>query len=576
MTRGRDRAEPLHPRSVPPCDDSRSLGPVANESDTTAFPTLNSAQLERLAAYGEAIDVDVGVSLFHEGQATYDLIIILDGEADVVYIDPSTQAETIIATHGAGHFLGELSLLTGQRTFLRGRMRTPGRVLPIGPEAFRRLLASDAEIGDVIFDALVERREIITRGVGAGSLRLIGSRYSKQALELGSYVLRQRLAFQWIDVEDDEDVDVLLASVGVRRADLPVVVSTTGVLRTPTVGELAAHLGLVYQPTSLEILDVVIIGAGPAGLAAAVYGASEGLKTLLIDRVGVGGQAGTSSRIENYVGFPSGISGGDLVERAALQAQRLGAQVTSPCSVEAIDAVCDGYRLTLGDGGVIMSRAVVVALGVQYRKLPLARLEEFEGAGIYYAATDIEANVCGPHPVTVIGGGNSAGQAAIFLAQRGSEVTIAIRGDSLTSSMSSYLVDRIRAAENIHVAAHTEVTELHGADRLAEITVTNNRTGAVERRVCVGLFSFIGAVPFTDWLDGFVELDDKGFVLTDGDLHGLPFEPLPFETSRPGVFAAGDVRSRSMKRVAAAVGDGSSAIGSVHRRLSSPGLFSSA
>ena len=545
---------------------------MAEESDTRAFPTFTPAQLERLAAYGDETSVDAGEDLFREGQASSDLIVIIEGEADIVYADTATEVETVIATHGAGRFLGELSLLTGQRTFLRGRMRSAGRVRRIDPPQFRRLLASDAEIGDIVFDALVARREIILRGAGAASLRVIGSRYSKRSLELGSYVLRQRLAFRWIDVDDpgDEDPDTLLAAAGASRADLPVVITSSGVLRTPTVGELAAHLGLVYQPTSLEIHDVIVVGAGPAGLAAAVYGASEGLETLVVDRIGVGGQAGTSSRIENYVGFPSGVSGGELVERAALQAQRLGAQISSPCAVERIDAVCDGYRLTLGDGAALMTRTVVIALGVQYRKLPLERLKEFEGAGVYYAATDLEARVCGADPVTVIGGGNSAGQAAIFLAQQGAPVTIAIRGDDLTSSMSSYLIERIEAAPNIHVAAHSEVTALHGDTRLREITVTDNRTNRSERRQCVGLFSFIGAVPFTDWLQGFVELDDKGFVLTDSDLRGLSFDPLPFETSRPGVFAAGDVRARSMKRVAAAVGDGSSAIRSVHRRLVAP------
>ncbi len=546
---------------------------MAVPGDSTAFPTLTDAQLARLVDFGDETAVPAGTSLFVEGQSSYDLIVILDGEADVLYADAGKEVETVLATHGSGHFLGELSLLTGQRTFLRGRMRTDGRIRRITPDEFRRLLASDPEIGDIIFEAFVERREIILRGVGAGSLRIIGSRYSKRALELGSYVLRQRLAFQWIDVEDEEDAEVLLASVGARRADMPVVVTSTAKLRNPTVGELATHLGLVYQPTSLEVLDLVIIGAGPAGLAAAVYGASEGLRTLLVDRVGVGGQAGTSSRIENYVGFPSGISGGELVERAALQAQRLGAQITSPCSVERIEAVCDGYRLTLGDDAVLMARAVVIALGVQYRKLPLDRLEEFEGAGVYYAATDLEARVCGPNPVTVIGGGNSAGQAAIYLAQQGAPVTIAIRGADLVSSMSTYLIDRIEAAANITVSPFTEVVALHGDTRLTEITLRDNRSGDETRQPCSGLFSFIGAVPFTDWLDGFVELDDKGFVLTDTDLIGrLPegFDPLPFETSRPGIFAAGDVRASPMKRVAAAVGDGSSAIRSVHQRLASP------
>lgn len=544
---------------------------MAASADTTAFPTLTDLQLTRLVDYGAEVTVAAGTSLFVEGQSSYDLIIILEGDADIVYADAATGDEAVIATHGAGRFLGELGLLTGQRTFLRGRMRSDGRIRRIAPDEFRRLLASDPEIGDLIFEAFVARREIILSGAGAASLRIIGSRYSKRALELGSYVLRQRLAFQWIDIDGDdvEDADVLLASVGARREDLPVVVTATATLRNPTVGELASHLGLVYQPTSLEVLDVVIVGAGPAGLAAAVYGASEGLKTLLVDRVGVGGQAGTSSRIENYVGFPSGISGGELVERAALQAQRLGAQITSPCTVERIEAVCDGYRLVVGDDAVLMARAVVIALGVQYRKLPLDRLEEFEGAGVYYAATELEANVCSPNPVTVIGGGNSAGQAAIFLAQRGSDVTIAIRGADLTASMSSYLIDRIDAAANITVSPFTEVVALRGDTRLTEITLRDNRTRDETRQACSGLFSFIGAVPFTDWLAGFIELDDKGFVLTDSDLHGLAFEPLPFETSRPGVFAAGDVRARSMKRVAAAVGDGSSAIRSVHQRLAS-------
>ncbi len=548
---------------------------MAGTADSVAFPTLTDEQLARLVDYGDESAVSAGASLFVEGQSSYDLIVILEGEADIVYADPATEAETVIATHTAGRFLGALSLLTGQRTFLRGRMRSDGRVRRITSVEFRRLLASDPEIGDIMFEAFVARREIILSGAGAGSLRIIGSRYSKRALELGSYVLRQRLPFQWIDVEGDDvdDADVLLASVGAHRTDMPVVITRTATLRNPTVGELASHLGLVYQPTSLEVLDVVIVGAGPAGLAAAVYGASEGLKTLLIDRVGVGGQAGTSSRIENYVGFPSGISGGELVERAALQAQRLGAQITSPCSVERIEAVCDGYRLTLGDGAVLMARAVVIALGVQYRKLPLPRLEDFEGAGVYYAATDLEARVCGPNPVTVIGGGNSAGQAAIYLAQQGAPVTIAIRGGDLASSMSSYLIDRIDAAPKITVSPFTEVVALHGDTRLTEITLRHNGSGDETRQQCVGLFSFIGAVPFTDWLDGFVELDDKGFVLTDSDLVGrVPdgFEPLPFETSRPGVFGAGDVRSSSMKRVAAAVGDGSSAIRSVHQRLTSP------
>jgi len=345
-------------------------------------------------------------------------------------------------------------------------------------------------------------------------------------------------------------------------------VSPTALLRRPTVAEFAEHLGLLYQPTSLHIHDVVIVGGGPAGLAAAVYGASEGLDTLVIDSRSVGGQAGTSSRIENYVGFPTGVSGSELAERAALQAQRLGARITTPAHLRSIDAVCDGYRLTLDDDTVLMTKAVLVAVGVQYRKLPLERLEAFEGAGVFYAATDLEARVCGDGPVTVVGGGNSAGQAALFLAQHGVRVTILIRGDSLQSSMSAYLIERIEASPNIHVASRTEVTELHGDDRLTEITTTDRRTGISNRYECAGLFLFIGAVPFTDWLDDVIELDPKGFVLTGTDVsHTNGSAPLLFETSLPGIFAAGDVRFGSMKRVAAAVGEGSSAIRSVHEFL---------
>lgn len=518
-------------------------------------------------------DVADGEILFLEGQDAYDFIVLLDGSAEVLMHDPATGTSTHIVDHRAGRFLGEIGMLTGQRTFLRAVANGPGRILRIAPPDFRRLLAADAEISDLVFNTFVARREFLATGTAAASLRLVGSRFSRRAIALKSYIMRQRLAFQWISLDegDQSEVDELLARAGATRSDAPVILSSTAVLRDPTPGELAAHLGLVYQPTSLEVHDVVVVGAGPAGLAAAVYGASEGLNTLVVDRVGVGGQAGTSSRIENYVGFPSGVSGGDLVESAALQAVRLGARLSTPCDIVAIDAVCDGYRLTLHDGATLMASTVVIAIGVQYRKLPLDRLEDFEGTGVFYAATPLEARLCGSRPVTVIGGGNSAGQAAIFLAQQCGEVTIAIRGDSLSSSMSSYLVERIESMSSITVRRHTQVTELHGDNGLDAVTLTDHTTGESERWACAGLFSFIGAVPFTEWLAGFVELDEHGFIRTDHDLADvdLPFEPLPFETSRPGIFAAGDSRAASMKRVAAAVGDGSSAIRSVHQRLAS-------
>lgn len=536
-------------------------------SDSTAYPTLTSDQLDRLSDFGDVHEVGAGEPLFLEGQRYYGLVVVLDGSAEIVYVDHPGGAETVVVTHGPGRFLGELSLLTGQRAVVHGRMASDGRVLRLDQDAFRRLLASDPEIADIVFAAFVARREILRGGVATGSIRVVGSRHSGCALDLVNYLRRQRVGHQWIDLDSDDGVAELLVDLGVRPAQTPVVASGHTVLRNPTIDELASHLGLVYEPTDLELFDVVIVGAGPAGLAAAVYGASEGLGTLVLDSDFIGGQAGTSSRIENYAGFPSGISGGELVDRAALQAQRLGARISSPAMVTRIESAGEGYRLTLADGAALMARSVVLSMGVQYRRLPVPRLRELEGAGVYYAATDLEARVCGANAVTVVGGGNSAGQAAVFLAEKGSDVTLAIRGADLSSSMSTYLIDRIDASPKIRLATHSEVTELHGDTRLEDVTITNNQTGDSVRQSCVGLFSFIGTSPSTSWLEGFVELDAKGFVLTDSDLGDVGFEPLPFETSRAGVFAAGDVRSQSMKRVAAAVGDGSSAIRSVHQRL---------
>ncbi len=536
--------------------------------DPTAYPTLTRAQLARLSDFGDVHEVKTGEPLFDVGERFYGLIVVLEGSVEIVYVEHPSGEETVIVTHGPGRFLGELGLLTGQRVAVHGRMSTDGRVLRVDQDGLRRLLASDPEIGDIVFAAFVARREILRGGVAAGSLRIIGSRHSRRAIDLVNYLRRQRVGHQWIDLDDDDAVAELLADLGVRPAQTPVVVSGNSVLGNPTIDELADHLGLVYEPTELDLFDVVIVGAGPAGLAAAVYGASEGLETLLVDSDFIGGQAGTSSRIENYAGFPSGISGGELVERAALQAQRLGARISSPSTVTHIEPAGVGYRLTLADGSALMARSVVLSPGVQYRRLPLSRLRQFEGAGVYYAATDLEARVCGANAVTVVGGGNSAGQAAVYLAEKGADVTLAIRGADLSSSMSTYLIDRIDASPKIRLVTHSEVTELHGDTRLDEVTITNNRTGASTRHPCVGLFSFIGTAPSTSWLKGFVELDAKGFVLTDSDLADVGFAPLPFETSRAGVFAAGDVRAQSMKRVAAAVGDGSSAIRSVHQRLS--------
>jgi thioredoxin reductase (NADPH) len=395
-------------------------------------------------------------------------------------------------------------------------------------------------------------------------------------LALRAYAARSALPHTWIDIEDEDDVEVPLADMGFRRSDTPIVISSTGVLRHPTPGELADHLGLTFRPVPGYMFDLVVVGSGPGGLAAAVYGASEGLDTISVDSVAIGGQAGASSRIENYVGFPNGISGSELAQRAAIQAQRLGARLNAPCEASALVTDESGDHIVqLSDGSEIACRSVIIASGARYQRLAVDALERFEGNGVYYAATDLEARTCSGSPVVVVGGGNSAGQAAIYLAHQGSRVSIAIRRDDLSHNMSSYLVERIVADPRIELLTTTEVVGVHGDGHLERVTLLHGPSGEERTVPCSGLFCFIGADPATGWLGGRVALDRSGFVLTDRSLPDdvvaagafVDRDPLPFETSLRGVFAVGDVRAGSMKRVAAAVGEGSSAVRGVHEHL---------
>jgi len=547
---------------------------VTDETDPAA-PTLGAADLAELAAYGDAQDVAVGDVLFSPGDRSYDFWVILHGEVEILRPDPT--GDVLVTVHGDGRFLGELSLLTGQRPYLVARVSRPGRVLRIRIPEFRRLLSERAELADVIFRALMARRELLRTGEGARAVKIIGSRFDGDALALRAFAGRAHLPHVWVDLEDDDDVDVLLASMGVRSVDTPVVVTPTALLRRPSPGEFAQHLGLTFRAPPGYTFDLVVVGSGPAGLAAAVYGASEGLTTVSLDAANAGGQAGASSRIENYVGFPNGISGGELTSRAAIQAQRLGARLNAPCPVGGLRVEHGFLVVELADGSEVPSRSVIVASGARYQRLAVDELERFEGSGVYYAATDLEARQCAGSGVIVVGGGNSAGQAAIYLAQQGSRVTICIRGDDLAKSMSRYLIERIDADARIDVQTSTEVRALDGERHLERVTLEH--TPSHERRTvtCAGLFCFIGADPATEWLGDLVALDAGGFVLTDRSLPAsvredgtfLVREPLPFETSVPGVFAVGDVRHGSLKRVAAAVGEGSSAVRSVHEHLAS-------
>jgi thioredoxin reductase (NADPH) len=550
---------------------TRSALAIADPSDQR-FPVFSPEVLEELAEFGEHRELAAGDALYHAGEARWDFYVLIEGEVEVVRDDESEQ---LVVVYGPGQFVGELGLLTGQRTYLTARATRNGLVLVIPHDAFRRLMATKPTISDTIFGALIGRRETLRTTSGGQAVQIMGSRFSRDALALRTFAARNRLAYAWIDLEEADDVGVLLASRGLRPSDTPVVITPTGILRHPTPGEFAEQLGLTYHPIPGRTFDLVVIGVGPAGLAASVYGASEGLDTVSLDAVGPGGQAGSSSRIENYAGFPNGISGGDLAARTAVQAQRLGAWLVSPCEVSGL-RVENGFQVvSLVDQSEVPTRAVIVATGARYQRLAISNLEQFEGNGVYYAATDLEARSCSGSDVVVVGGGNSAGQAALYLSQEGSRVSIVVRRSDLSSSMSKYLIDRIAADPTIEVLTDTEVRALNGDTHLESVVFEHTPSEHRYAKECVALFCFIGAEPATSWLNGAVAVDEKGFVLTDrslpaeilADYRLAGREALPFETSAPGVFAVGDVRLGSMKRVAAAVGEGSSAVRSVHEYL---------
>jgi thioredoxin reductase (NADPH) len=517
--------------------------------------------------------------LFRSGDASYDFFLLEDASADVVREATPDSPEALVGHRGPGEFLGELGLLTGQTAYLTARATTPGTVTRIRAADFPRVMDEDADLSDLVLRAFLERREYLRAGEAARSVEVIGSALSAAALAVRTWAARLRIPHTWLDV-DSPDGARLLRLLDLGADQLPVVVTPSGVLARATPGTVSAALGLSYSPSRTwggDLVDLVVVGGGPAGLAAAVYGASEGLRTLLLEAVAVGGQAAASSRIENYLGFTSGISGADLTARATVQAQKFGARLDSPCEVTGLEVDSGHLAAVLADGTRIATRAVVVATGARYRGLPLPRWSEFEGAGIYYAATELEVRSCVPAPVAVVGGANSAGQAALHLAAQGSRVDLVVRGHDLAAGMSAYLADRILASPSIRVRLGTTVTALAGDTALAGVTLTGS-TGEVEEVGCAGLFCFIGAVPASDWLTD-VHLDDHGFVRTDVAIPAgalgpvwdeLDRAPLPFETSQPGIFAVGDVRAGSMKRVAAAVGEGASAVRSVHTALGAP------
>ncbi|MET8177505.1 FAD-dependent oxidoreductase [Streptomyces sp. NPDC005336] len=540
-----------------------------------AYPRLSDDQIAFLAEHGERHRVDPGQVLFREGERCAEFLVILSGSIEIVEAH-GTPDERVLRVHGPGRFLGELGLLQGQVAFYTARARDPGEVLSLPIDRLRMLVARDPILGDLILRAYLGRRALLV-GAGAG-FRIIGSRYSPDTRRLREFAARNRLPHRWIDLESDEEAEALLRRFSIPPEETPIVIwRDQRVLRNPSNAELARLIGLSPPSAEETRSDLIIVGSGPAGLAAAVYGASEGLTTALLDAIATGGQASTSSLIENYFGFPTGISGSDLAERGELQARKFGAQVWVPAEATLLKPDDDGYyRVTFADGGDVVSHTVVLATGAWYRRLEVPGIERVEGASVYYAATVYEAQQCSADPVAVVGGGNSAGQAVLFLAQRVPRVHLLIRGPDLGAKMSRYLVDQIERHPRVNVLLNSEVREVEGDDVLRAIMVENNRTGERRKLVVRAMFVFIGTQPRTAWLGDVVALDDRGFVLTGAPAQarasGTVWEGqgracLGLETSLPGVFAAGDVRSGSVKRVASAAGEGAMAIHQVHEHL---------
>jgi thioredoxin reductase (NADPH) len=520
--------------------------------------------------------VGAGDVLFAAGDLTYDLFVVLAGEVRLVERH-GQPGETVITAYGRSQFLGEIGLLTGQRAYLSAVAGTAGRVLRVPVQQVQVIMAQEPGLSELILRTFLLRHSILT-GRGSG-LTLIGSRFDAGTRRLLEVLARNRLTYKWLELEGSPDAEAMLRELDVPVGDLPIVVVPGGpLLRNPGSRELLDALGLSGPgDTDLPgVCDLLVVGAGPGGLAAAVYGASEGMATVLAEDTALGGQAGTSSRIENLLGFPAGLSGEELAARAALQAQKFGVSIKQAARAVSLSSQADVHRVGFDDGDAVTAKSVIIATGARYNRLPLDRLAEFEGVGVYYAATQMEAMACRAGPVAIVGGGNSAGQAAMFLSRTSAYVHLIIRGQTLETSMSRYLIDQIERDPRITVRPRTQVTTLLGTDELEGVELLDADRRQTSVLAVRGLFVFIGAQPATGWLAGQLAEDAHGFLLTgrsipEAQLEDREWAPLFLETSRPGVFAVGDVRSGSIKRVATAIGEGSMAVRLVFERLQATG-----
>jgi thioredoxin reductase (NADPH) len=551
------------------------ISPIAGSPVDQLFPTLGPAQIARVAAHGRLRPIHKGEVLVEAGDHDVPFFVVTSGQIEVVRL--SGASETIVAVHGRGQFTGETNMISGRRALFRARVREPGEVIEVDHARLVALVQTDAELSEILMRAFILRRvELVAHGLG--DVVLVGSAHSAGTLRVKEFLTRNGHPYAYIDLDRDADVQNVLDHFKVRVEDVPVLICRGElVLRNPTNREIAVCLGFNDEIDQVHIRDMVVVGAGPSGLAAAVYGASEGLDVLVLESSAPGGQAGSSSRIENYLGFPTGISGQELAGRAYTQAQKFGAQIMIAKGATRLTCDRKPYAIQIDDETRVPARAVIIATGAEYRRpSSIENLSQFEGSGVYYGATFVEAQLCGGEEVIVVGGGNSAGQAAVFLAQTAMRVHVLIRSDSLADSMSRYLIRRIEESPAIVLHPRTEIVALEGAGHLERVRWRNSLNGSAETRPIRHVFVMTGAVPNTRWLEGCVALDAKGFIKTGPDLSAedladarwpLTRHPHLLETSLPGVFAVGDVRGGNIKRVASAVGEGSIAVSFVHQVL---------
>lgn len=547
--------------------------PSALDARTQIFPVLSEPQIQRIRGLAKVRLVKAGEILFEPDDTETPFFVLLSGSMEIVQSD--LQGERPIAKHEAGEFTGEITMISGRRSLVRGRVTAPGEFLELSSEGLRSLIAKDAELSEIFMRAFILRRLELIKS-SAGNIILMGSRHCSNTLRLREFLTRNGHPYTYVDLDKDKLSQELLDRFQVKMEEVPVVICHgTTVMKNPSIQKLADCLGFNLNIDETQIRDLIIVGAGPSGLAAAVYAASEGMDVLVIETMSPGGQAGSSSKIENYLGFPTGISGQELAARATTQAEKFGARMMVAYDVVKLDCAKRPYKVVLDNGNELAARTIVIATGAQYNKLGLANLEKFEGQGIYYGATYMEAQLCEQEDIIVVGGGNSAGQAAVYMSQTARKVHMLVRSGQLSDTMSRYLIRRIEENPAIELHYHTEITALDGGMHLERVTWRDKKTGETSAHDIRHLFIMAGASPRTGWLQNCLALDDKGFILTGRDLdtprngHRWTLErpPLMLETSLPGVFAVGDVRSGNVKRVASAVGEGAIAIHLVHRAL---------